>query len=81
MGRIYRTTKDESPTWDDGIREGYSDPEKPRRKGPDIPLNSAGTPIDLETLLKSPVEEYSTDNICAVSSIIDEDDDYAITIE
>ena len=63
------------------ICEGYSDPEKPRRKGPDIPLNSAGIPIDLETLLKSPVEEYSTDNICAVSPSVDEDDDYAITIE
>jgi len=81
VGRVYRTTKDESPTWDDGICEGYSDPEKPRRKGPDIPLNSAGIPIDLETLLKSPVEEYSADSIGAVSPIIDEDDDYAITIE
>jgi transposase InsO family protein len=81
LNRMVRTTAEEAPVWDDGISEGYSNPGKSRRKGPDVTLDAPGSPVDLETLLRSQVEEYAVESNGTASAQKDEDDDYAVIVK
>lgn len=74
------TTAQNAPTWDGGVRENYS--SQKRRKGPDVPLDDFDNPLDLDTVLKSPAKglQPSSDGY-EDRPQIDEEDDYAITIE
>jgi len=81
LGRKALTTAEESPVWDQGIREGYSKSKKPRRKGPDVPLDSLVLPMDLDSILKSPGDTFTTNNNDSEDIQVDEDEDYAIRVE
>ncbi|MCQ4327579.1 hypothetical protein CXK94_22065 [Stutzerimonas stutzeri] len=60
-GRTAKTTAEEAPVFDGGVREEYS--SNKRRTGPDVPLDDFDNPMDLNEVLSTPSKSVASNAI------------------